>query len=94
MKPSLSRYKDAKYLKWIRQQPCCVSGRQGVDASHTWGMGGKTRRNDYVALPLTHELHMKLHGIGIKTFEDRYAVDFKDQIIGHLSKYISESTGE
>lgn len=55
--------KDRKYLDWLREQPCALSGRTNQnDPAHigTGGMGLKT--HDFETLPLDHELHMVQEG--------------------------------
>lgn len=100
MRPRDEYYRDEKYLKWIRKQPSFLSGQfwryeeqSGEvfnDPSHTWGTGGKTRRNDYCALPLTREEHTELENIGEKAFEKKYNIDFMEQIALHLMKFLGE----
>lgn len=70
------RIKDKNYLKFIKEQPCVVTGIIGVDPHHflTGGMG--TKGSDYATIPLTRELHNELHNQGVKVFQKKYQVDF------------------
>ena len=61
-------FRNAKYLSWIRQQPCVVTGMDftqtdmvahHVRASHGGGMGMKP--SDYQTIPLSAFQHAKLH---------------------------------
>lgn len=71
------------YLRFIRQQPCCVSGvTWTVEAAHTGPRGLGTKANDLDALPLSRELHRQLHQIGPVAFQLHHRVLF--------SKLISE----
>lgn len=70
------RIQDRKYLKFVREQPCAVTGAYGCDPHHflTGGMG--TKGSDYATIPLTRELHDELHNHGMKSFQTKYQIDF------------------
>ncbi len=71
------------HLDWVREQPCVVTGRYGVDAHHH--QKKSQIRNDFTAIPLVHEIHVpELHSIGEQFVEDKYAVDLKDCLIAKL----------
>jgi hypothetical protein len=58
-------WRSKKYLKWIRDQPCCVTGitepsdYHHITTSGNRGMGTKT--DDFYTIPLCHEEHQRLH---------------------------------
>ena len=70
-----------EYFDWVRGRPClcafaevgpnCFGGTVGHHVK-TVGAGGKDERN-LVALCVVH--HTEVHGIGRRTFEDKYGVD-------------------
>lgn len=64
--------KNKKYLEWIRQQKCVVTGSDyeviahhlTIDANRGFGQ----KPSDYWSVPLRAELHAKLHHIGERRF--------------------------
>lgn len=77
---------DEDYLDWIREQPCVVSGHTHVVAHHV--QRKSQGRNDYLTVPLTHELHTELHKIGVETFEKKHAVDLAKAVTAKLVEYL------
>jgi len=69
-----NRPKDKKYLKWLREQPSCISGQYGVDCHHIKGHGytGGVKASDYMTIPLTRTEHTHLHNIGYNAWEEIY----------------------
>lgn len=71
--PKTPSHRDRKYLDWLRDQPCFVTGRtttdsETVDPAHM-GVGGTGyKAPDKQALPLLHSLHHKSHNIGSTAF--------------------------
>lgn len=60
--------------KWIRSQPCVVSGqRVGIVAAHvkSRGAGGGAEW----LVPLRWDLHEEQHTVGILTFQERHRID-------------------
>lgn len=53
------------FLKFVRMQPCAITGEMSEDAHHyeNGGMGRKC--SDYMTVPLTHEQHMRFHAGGV-----------------------------
>lgn len=92
--PKYNIYRDEDYERWVATLPCLVCGREGVDVHHIWHRGGKAVRNAYVAVPLCREHHTSgsgaYHNCGHLTFESRWNLDLKDEIIHLLSRYIHE----
>lgn len=74
----------AEHLGIIRELPCCVCGRLGVEAHHPRGgsmaargvnVGAAQRASDWLALPLCTRHHTQeegIHRIGVDTWEERY----------------------
>ncbi len=58
------RDKCPKYLAWLRERPCIISGATYAVVAHhepPKGIGGG-RSTDFDAVPLAHDLHMVRHG--------------------------------
>lgn len=56
--------KDAKYLRWIRMQPCIFEGDAcdgPVCAHHATGAGLARKADDRHTMPLCHAHHMQRH---------------------------------
>ena len=79
--------KDPAYLRFIRKQPCVITGRTPCEAHHTQTGGIGMKGSDYSALPLHHSEHQRCHQVGSETF---WRYDVKQLIIDHLIKYIKD----
>lgn len=60
--------RDRKYLDWLRDQPCLLTGRRAteqdaVDPVHI-GTFGKAIKTDDEAIPVLHSLHSEGHSGG------------------------------
>lgn len=80
---------DKKYLEWIRQQPCVVTGNPcNNDAHHV--IFKSQAKNDYSAIPLRHDEHMKLHNHkeGVDGYAEDNDIDFSVIIAAKLMQYI------
>lgn len=79
MLPKTPVVHDRKYLDWIREQPCVLSGQSPSDPAHIrigggGGMGMKP--SDDRVLPLAHHLHAEQHQVGELTFwRDAFAMN-------------------
>tara|TARA_R110000744_G_scaffold107013_8_gene203455 strand:+ start:4054 stop:4374 length:321 start_codon:yes stop_codon:yes gene_type:complete len=68
--------RDRKFLDWLRDQPCIVTGANGsdhetVDPAHLrWNTGGGTglKPSDCFANPLLHSEHIKQGDMGEKLY--------------------------
>ena len=78
--PKPSRVRDAQYIRWLREMPCCVCAHMGetqtskTEAHHvvkTRGAGG----GDDGAAPFCTRHHKMWHLIGRKTFRERVGFD-------------------
>lgn len=71
MFPKERAARDRAYLDWVRGQPCVVTGMYGVEAHHVIGHGrcGTVKTSDYLAIPLTREMHRRLHDKGWRAWE-------------------------
>lgn len=65
-----------KYLKWVKRQPCVISGRPADDPHHIKGysylfkgVGGTIKPPDWATIPLTRDEHTKLGSQGIGHWE-------------------------
>jgi hypothetical protein len=71
--PKNKPYRDRKYLDWLRDQPCFVTGTktndyETVDPAHTGTYGKGLKSPDNHSLPLLHSLHAKSHNNGSVSF--------------------------
>jgi len=75
IRPGLLR--DRKYLDWLREQPCLVTGQIGnsdietVDPAHfRWGTdgGASMKPSDCFATPLLHSMHAHQGALGEPKF--------------------------
>ncbi|CBW25760.1 hypothetical protein BMS_0868 [Halobacteriovorax marinus SJ] len=97
----LSKYtahRNQKYLAWLREQSCVVSGKKAQCAHHIrLGTNGGTglKPSDYFCIPLLNEYHTTgssaLHIIGEETFLAQFKIDSKKIFIYFLRKYLSEN---
>lgn len=76
------------YRDWVRAQPCCVSRGQGSNDPHHikgygWitGSGWALKATDLTCIPLQHELHVELHDIGWRSFEDKHNICQLEQMV-------------
>lgn len=90
------RKRDAKYLAWIRTQPCAVNPGGcggGIEAHHIRedGQGGLgTKPDDSRALPFCTYMHRIYHSIGKRAFEQRMKVDLEAEIKRLNQQYTRE----
>ncbi len=67
--------RNPAYVKFVRSQPCCVSGRNwGVEFAHTGPRGLSQTANDLDGIPLNREFHLaryknSYHSLGRVKFE-------------------------
>ena len=61
MLAKLKTFRDAKYLKWLRNQPCVVCQNPDTEAHHTTTGGMGIKGADDRAIPLCHYHHHDLH---------------------------------
>lgn len=79
--PKAKPKKEATYLDFIRELPCVVTGKYGVEAAHvsysnptygSYGRGKGTKVSDRWTLPLSPEQHRIQHSMNEAEFyEDR-----------------------
>lgn len=75
-----------KHLKWLREQVCVATGAPGVDAHHV--QLKSAIQNDYLTVPLRHDVHMQLHQEGVAAVEQKHGIDIKDALIAKLVERI------
>jgi len=86
---------NAKYLAWVSELPCCISGSVNVGRPHHLrypgycGMGMKPP--DIFCVPITHRHHVLIHTQGRKTAERLWVVDFIDILTELHSRFMSET---
>ena len=76
MKPT----RNARYLAWIRTQPCCVCGsKRAVEASHTGPHGIGQKPPDSSAIPLCANHHRtgndSYHRLGPRKFSEKHSLN-------------------
>lgn len=85
-----------RFLDWIAQQPCVVTGRYDVTKHHVTASvnGGRFSRSHWIVVPLVRELHQHDHGalsverLSHAGFFDQYGVDLKDAAHDTLVRYL------
>lgn len=84
------KFKNEKYLNFIRSLPCAVYHKLiNIDAHHTDVIGMSRIRNDFYAIPLSHFLHVGNKGhITREKLEEYIGEDVRDLVIFYLSIYI------
>lgn len=70
--PKLNIVRDRKYLDWLRDQPCILTGwrateENAVDPMHVGTLGKGIKSSDDEALPVRHEFHAMGHNQGEMT---------------------------
>lgn len=82
--PKAKPAKNRGYLSFIRELPCCVSGRSGVEAAHLsmaapqyghYGRGKSRKASDRWVLPLSREAHYEQHQDGEERFWSRAGIN-------------------
>ena len=78
--PKHNPIRNRKYLDWIRQQPCVISGLRGnhfetVDPAHIGTLGKGIKSGDDEVLPLRHSYHVEGHQSGEISMFRKYAPD-------------------
>lgn len=82
------RYENKTYREYIKSLPCCITGQSDVDPHHVKSVG--SGGSDLTMIPLAHELHQECHSIGLKTFQAKYNIDFRDIQIECLQGFIEK----
>ena len=87
--------KYAKYIEYVRKQPCIVCGTKPVDADHleTIGMGNNRKRRgpkDLTCIPLCRKHHQERHHLGNSRFEAKYIINLWREAFNTLRRYILE----
>ena len=79
------------YLEFVRSQSCLVCGKIST-AHHTENAGMGIKGSDYASVNLCFDHHVaagdSVHKLGPKEFQKKFNINFKDQQIKLLIKYI------
>lgn len=76
---------EKDFQAWLKERPCCVSGKQGVSVHHMYGSSFKHNKiliGHLACIPLHYDFHQGkwgIHTIGINAWveaHDRQAVFF------------------
>ena len=65
--PKSNPLRDPEYLKWLRTQPCVITGAVPCDPAHIGTMGKGIKSPDNEAIPLLHAIHAECHQHGEMT---------------------------
>lgn len=91
-RPKLTRWQNEAYLKFVRSQPCVVTGTtEAVEAHHVIGHGQSgmaMKTHDLMAFPLSHNEHMKLHDNGWQQWERQHGSQLE-----HVMATINKAAG-
>lgn len=73
--------RDRKYLDWLHDQPCILTGHysddnETVDAAHIGTAGKGLKSSDDEALPICHSLHVRGHQHGEVSMLREFAPDW------------------
>lgn len=83
--------RDSTYLEFVRGFPCLVC-KQPSTAHHVENNGMSSKGSDYLAISLCYNHHVangdSVHRLGNEEFQKKFNVNFKDQQIKLLTKYI------
>lgn len=89
---SRDKYSSKSHLEFLKKEACICTNRFGVDVHHVQRVA--RGRNDYLAVPVTHEIHLgEIHQKGDSFVENKYCIDFKDAVIAMLIKRIIQLGG-
>lgn len=86
-----------RYLKWVLEQPCVVTGRYGVTKHHVTAHrdGGRFTRSHWIAVPLVEELHLiqkgpahSVEALGHAGFYAKHGVDLEIAALHSLVRYL------
>ena len=78
------RIRDEKHLNYVRSLPCCICGRNDVDAAHIRtaslehgkrGLGLQEKASDCWTVPLCRFHHAEQHSMNEMGFWKRYGKD-------------------
>lgn len=88
-RPKLTRWQSEAYLKFVRSQPCVVTGTiEAVEAHHVIGHGQSgmaMKTHDLMTFPLSHNEHMKLHDNGWQQWERQHGSQL-EHVIATINK--------
>lgn len=80
---------DARYLAWIRRQPCvCCGARRYIEAAHVGARGLGQKCSDYETLPLCGNHHVQgpeSHHVLGKNFFGHWGLD-RNALIEKLNR--------
>ena len=85
-----------RFHAWVKEQPCVVTGRYGVDKHHvTAGRdGGRFTRSHWIVVPLIKELHQHANGkqsverLSHGGFYEAHGVDLEIAALHTLVRYL------
>lgn len=88
MKDSVAPIRDEAYLAYIRQLSCCVTGAAAPsEPHHIFTRGRGVKCSDYATIPLSTEMHHRLHEVGQKSFYATYNINPWECVAQCLAMY-------
>jgi hypothetical protein len=90
-----------RYLDWVSEQPCVVTGRYGATRHHVTAHrdGGRFTRSHWIAVPLIRELHQHDHGkksverLNHGGFFEEHGIDLEIASLHTLVRYLETERG-
>ena len=102
MKQKELAFRNQKYLKWVKERNCLVTGKEAEVAHHvrfkdsSSGIG--LRPSDYRVLPFLHSYHTTgasaIHRIGALTFYRTFRINPDQAILMQMVDYLKETYKE
>lgn len=90
-----SSLRNAGYLDYVRDQPCCSCGAPAPSDPHHWGTRGMgIKADDYCTLPLCRGCHNTWHQhqhvghLGRTETERLFLRVQRDLLVGYLRQYV------
>jgi len=72
-KPDKRDKAEKAYWDWLLDQPCVVTGVRGIERHHVrksvYGAGMGLKPSDWFAIPISSEIHHRIHQLGSLTWE-------------------------
>ena len=90
-----------RYLEWVLEQPCVVTGRYGVTKHHVTAHrdGGRFTRSLWIVVPLIQELHQhdyvkeSVERLNHGVFYERHGIDLEIAGLHTLVRYLETERG-
>lgn len=90
------RVRNERYLRWLRERPCCLCGGIDTEAAHIRSSserrskrstGGQEKPSDQWALPLCNRHHREQHGMNELEFWEIRGINPFDLALSYFSRF-------